>query len=266
VSVTTVNPPVSSLPTGTAISTTPGDGGLVQVVQLSSANVTALQPLATQPVSDGGGSLTVDGPLTDTELRATPVPVSGTVTITDGSGAVSVDDNGGSLSIDDNGGSITVDGSVSVSNFPATQPVTDNGGSLTIDSAQLPAALSGSTALKVTQVDRAPTMGSGLSAAPAASAVIADTGALAAGNYRIEWNCAALDTVAVGKGMIVEYRNAANSATTQRLGGCVAGATNSGSMSRLTVALNERVRIIAGTAAGAASSQYVAFIAAFPVD
>lgn len=32
------------------------------------------------PVGDAGGSLTVDGPLTDTELRAVAVPVSGTVT------------------------------------------------------------------------------------------------------------------------------------------------------------------------------------------
>jgi hypothetical protein len=50
--------------------------------------------------------------LTDTQLRATPVPVS------------------------DGGGSVTVDGSVSVSNFPAfpaVQPVNDNGGSLTVD-------------------------------------------------------------------------------------------------------------------------------------
>lgn len=31
------------------------------------------------PISDGGGSITVDGPLTDAQLRATPVPVSGTV-------------------------------------------------------------------------------------------------------------------------------------------------------------------------------------------
>jgi len=31
------------------------------------------------PVNDAGGSLTVDGPLTDAELRATAVPVSGTV-------------------------------------------------------------------------------------------------------------------------------------------------------------------------------------------
>ena len=103
----------------------------------------------TLSVDDGGGSLTVDGtvgvsgsvavtgpltdtqlrasavpvsgPLTDTQLRATAVPVSGTVTITDGSGPV------------------TVDGSVSVSNFPATQPVSgtvtvqDGGGSITVD-------------------------------------------------------------------------------------------------------------------------------------
>ena len=33
------------------------------------------------PVSDAGGSITVDGPLTDTQLRATPVPVSGTVAV-----------------------------------------------------------------------------------------------------------------------------------------------------------------------------------------
>jgi hypothetical protein len=31
------------------------------------------------PVNDAGGSLTVDGPLTDAELRATAVPVSGTI-------------------------------------------------------------------------------------------------------------------------------------------------------------------------------------------
>lgn len=67
-----------------------------------------------QPVSDGGGSLsiddggnsvTVDGPLTDTELRAAPVPIS------------------------DDGGSITVDGTVAISgsavtSVPARTPTT----------------------------------------------------------------------------------------------------------------------------------------------
>jgi hypothetical protein len=47
------------------------------------------------PVTDGGGSLTVDG----------TVSVSGTVTVSDGAG------------------SLTVDGAVTVSNFPATQPI-----------------------------------------------------------------------------------------------------------------------------------------------
>ena len=37
------------------------------------------------------------------------------------------------LPVGDAGGSLTVDGSVSVSNFPAVQPVSDNGGSLTVD-------------------------------------------------------------------------------------------------------------------------------------
>ena len=51
------------------------------------------------------------GPLTDTELRATPVPVSGTVTANAGTGPFPVSDNGGSL---------TVDGSVSITGTVAT--------------------------------------------------------------------------------------------------------------------------------------------------
>jgi hypothetical protein len=51
-------------------------------------------------------------PLTDTQLRATAVPVSGTVTIQDGGNVISVDDAGSTLSVDDGGGSLTVDGSV----------------------------------------------------------------------------------------------------------------------------------------------------------
>tara|TARA_R110000868_G_scaffold398758_1_gene672165 strand:+ start:229 stop:1071 length:843 start_codon:yes stop_codon:yes gene_type:complete len=50
----------------------------------------------TQPISDGGGSITVDGPLTDSQLRATSVPIS------------------------DGGGSLTVDGTVAVSGTVAT--------------------------------------------------------------------------------------------------------------------------------------------------
>lgn len=57
------------------------------------------------PVS---GTVTATGPLTDAQLRATPVPVSGTVTITDGSGPVTVD------------GTVAVSGTV-----PVSGPLTD---------------------------------------------------------------------------------------------------------------------------------------------
>jgi hypothetical protein len=72
-------------------------------------------PVDTQPVS---------GPLTDAQLRAASVPISGTVTANAGTGPFPVSDNGGSL---------TVDGSVAVSNFPAVQPVSDNGATLSVD-------------------------------------------------------------------------------------------------------------------------------------
>jgi hypothetical protein len=56
-------------------------------------------------VSDGGGSITVDGTVSVTE------PVS----------------------VDDNGGSLTVDGTVTANAGTGPWPVTDNGGSLTVD-------------------------------------------------------------------------------------------------------------------------------------
>jgi hypothetical protein len=54
----------------------PGAGG--HVIGGTPADPLRTDPTGTttQPVSDGGGSLTVDGPLTDTELRASAVPVS----------------------------------------------------------------------------------------------------------------------------------------------------------------------------------------------
>lgn len=70
---------------------------------LTDAELRAAPVEVTLPPGGGG--------LTDTELRATPVPVSGTVAVTE------------PVSVDDNGASLTVDGAVSVSNFPATQPV-----------------------------------------------------------------------------------------------------------------------------------------------
>ena len=97
-------------------------------------------------------------------------------------------------------------------------------------------------------------------AAPGIGAVIADTGALAAGDYDLEIQLACQDTNAVGKGMVVEHRNAANGATLHNLGGCAAPDSNTSKLTRYTLLLNERIRVIAGTAAGAAASSYVATI------
>jgi len=69
-----------------------------------SGAVDILNPIV---VTDGGGSLTVDG----------------TVAVSNFPAVQSVDDNGGSLTVDDGGSSLTVDGTVSVDNFPVTQSV-----------------------------------------------------------------------------------------------------------------------------------------------
>jgi hypothetical protein len=47
---------------------------------VSAASGLPVEVLGTVPVSDGGASLTVDGPLTDAQLRAAAVPVSGPLT------------------------------------------------------------------------------------------------------------------------------------------------------------------------------------------
>lgn len=100
-------------------------------------------------------------------------------------------------------------------------------------------------------------------AAPTANAVQCDTGALAAGVYFLDMLLAASDTVAVGKGLVVEHRNAANGANVNVLGAVPAG----GCLAKrvvVKIAAGERVRVIAGTAAGAASSMYASSLCAIP--
>lgn len=81
-------------------------------VAVSNPGLTDAELRATAvPVSDGGGSLTVDGPLTDGQIRATPLPVSGTVTAT--GPLTDVQLRAAVVPISDGGGSITIDGSVS---------------------------------------------------------------------------------------------------------------------------------------------------------
>lgn len=83
------------------------------------ADVTASNALkvdgsaVTQPISDGGGSITVDGPLTDVQLRATPVPVSGTVT-TIPSGTQNVDVVGNTIGLATQATLATIDADTSV--------------------------------------------------------------------------------------------------------------------------------------------------------
>lgn len=96
------------------------------------------------------GSVAVTGPLTDTQLRATPVPISGTVTIQDGGNVITVD------------GTVSISGSVAV-----TGPLTD---------AQLratPVPVSGTVSTKTDLTPGAPaaaTVGTSSAAAVAANA------------------------------------------------------------------------------------------------
>lgn len=80
----------------------------------SATDLSSTNPM---PVSDAGGSLTVDG----------TVAVSGSVTVVDGGGSITVDGTvgiSGAVPVTDNGGSLTVDGTITA---------TDGGGSLTVD-------------------------------------------------------------------------------------------------------------------------------------
>ena len=104
------------------------------------------------PVTDNGGSLTVDG----------------TVTVQDGGGAISVDDNGSSLTVDNaalsvTGGGVEASalrvtiandstGVLSVDDNGGALSVDDNGGSLTVDNAALSVTGGGveASALRVT--------------------------------------------------------------------------------------------------------------------
>jgi len=98
----------------------------------------------------------------------------------------------------------------------------------------------------------------GRAVAPAAATVLADTGALAAGDYEVVAHVGSDDTAAAGKDVEVEHRDAANTATLHRHLVPVPGA-GSWYVPRIALALNERIRVVTG-AAGAAGSIYTADI------
>lgn len=181
--------------------------------------------------SGGGGAS--GGGLTDDELRAAPVEILGAVA--------------GPLTDDELRANAVPVSLASVPSHGVTGPLTDE----QLRAAAVPVSLAAGNAF---------TFVSAKTAAPTASSVQCDTGQLAAGDYELDIHLVASDTVAVGKGLVIEHRNAANNANINVLGGCTAAETIDISIARITLAQNERIRVIAGTAAGAASSMYVSSI------
>lgn len=96
--------------------------------------------------------------------------------------------------------------------------------------------------------------------APAGAAVIADSGALAAGVYDVDICMAAADAAAPGKGILIQHRNGANAATTNILGSCAAGSSNQVNLKGYVLLANERIRAVTMAQAGAALSEFAATI------
>lgn len=99
-----------------------------------------------------------------------------------------------------------------------------------------------------------PTPASGRVVAAAAAALIADTGALAAGAYRVEFTVGLSGALAAGKGIDLEHRDAANAATLRNLAHCPGGQMVDGVIERIVLAANERIRAVQGAVAGEAAS------------
>lgn len=84
------------------------------------------------PISDAGGSITVDGTIA---LDASTLTALENITVQNGAGAaaVNIQDGGNSITIDDGGSSLTVDGTVTANQGTSPWVVGDGGGSITVD-------------------------------------------------------------------------------------------------------------------------------------
>lgn len=102
---------------------------------------------------------------------------------------------------------------------------------------------------------------SGHVAAPAAAAVIADTDKLAAGTYEVEITGGTTAAAGVLKYMVAQHRNAANDGTIATIAIFNAPTNNGYHIRKMSVATDERIRVLNG-AAGEADSQYQAYISA----
>jgi hypothetical protein len=104
----------------------------------------------------------------------------------------------------------------------------------------------------------------GLSAAAAAGGtVVADTGQLPAGAYTVECAMHIGGVATAGVELVVEHRNAGNSANVSVLGGCGTGGGASLRFVKVTVAANERIRIIVGAVALPATTKASAHVRAY---
>lgn len=91
-------------------------------------------------------------------------------------------------------------------------------------------------------------------------AVIADSGAMTAGDYRVLAHLGADGVAAAGKAIVLEHRDATNAATLKQLGRCPMPGSLPVRVDRLTLAANERVRAIGGSVAGGAGENATAHI------
>lgn len=90
-----------------------------------------------------------------------------------------------------------------------------------------------------------PTVASGQATAPAASAVIADTGPLPAGTYLVEVRMSGSCVRTAGKQLEAQHRNAANAATVNILH-TTPGEPAETETFRIVLAANERIRVVVG--------------------
>jgi len=104
-----------------------------------------------------------------------------------------------------------------------------------------------------------------LTTAAGADAVLATTGALAAGDYRIVAHLSDDGVVAAGKGVSLVHRNAADNADQKFLGGVSAADSSRIEIPRLTLAANERVTARASTVVHAANERTIAHIEAIAI-
>ena len=102
-------------------------------------------------------------------------------------------------------------------------------------------------------------------AAAGIAAVIADTGALAAGDYRVVAHLGSDGVVAAGKSVLLVHRNAANGADIRELGRCAAACSIRIEIPRITLAANERIVARGGSAAHGAGENASAHIEAIAI-